>query len=223
VREIEEEMEKELEKYEDQRRKERKERRVAKEMARREKEEERMIRKRERQRKRRRIMDTLRCPILSTLMKQPVIAADGHTYERRAILIWFSKNDTSPLTGEVLPNKDLAPNWVVKKLIEEFKTRKRWQRTEEQEGELEEGEKGKEGGGEEEGEEEEGGRSLMFEVAHQPPEFGGWREERRERREGEGEREGERGIVRRERVLWTTSCLAFVGLSVTAYMNFWPS
>jgi hypothetical protein len=33
-------------------------------------------------------------------MTDPVIAQDGHTYERSAILDWFKNNDTSPMTRE---------------------------------------------------------------------------------------------------------------------------
>ena len=43
------------------------------------------------------------CPILQTLMKDPVQAADGHSYERQAIERWLSDgNRRSPLTGAEL-------------------------------------------------------------------------------------------------------------------------
>jgi hypothetical protein len=32
-------------------------------------------------------------------MEDPVVAADGHTYERRAIEGWFEKHLTSPITN----------------------------------------------------------------------------------------------------------------------------
>ena len=56
-------------------------------------------------------------------MDDPVVAADGHTYERRAITKWFeaSKDATpiSPLTGQPLDSKALLPNHTLKKAIAE--------------------------------------------------------------------------------------------------------
>lgn len=43
----------------------------------------------------------------------PVVAADGHTYERRAISRWLRSNDTSPLTGGILLHKELVPNYLL--------------------------------------------------------------------------------------------------------------
>ena len=54
------------------------------------------------------------CPITGVPMHDPVVAADGHTYERAAIERWFSEHDTSPLTGEVLPTTALFPNWALR-------------------------------------------------------------------------------------------------------------
>jgi len=42
------------------------------------------------------------CPITYDLLSDPVIAADGNTYERAAIEKWISKTQTSPLSGETL-------------------------------------------------------------------------------------------------------------------------
>jgi len=42
------------------------------------------------------------CPITYDLLSDPVIAADGNTYERVAIEKWVSKTQTSPLSGEKL-------------------------------------------------------------------------------------------------------------------------
>jgi len=50
------------------------------------------------------------CPILHGLMRDPVVAADGHTYEREAITRWLSEHGTSPLTGLALPSRSLFPN-----------------------------------------------------------------------------------------------------------------
>ena len=43
-------------------------------------------------------------------MKDPVIAGDGITYERKSIEEWISKRDTSPFTGAPLPHKTLISN-----------------------------------------------------------------------------------------------------------------
>ena len=40
--------------------------------------------------------DALCCPISMEIMRDPVIAADGHTYERVEIESWFANNRTSP-------------------------------------------------------------------------------------------------------------------------------
>lgn len=50
------------------------------------------------------------CPITFELMRDPVIALDGLTYERVAIEQWLATHDTSPLTGAVLASKMLIPN-----------------------------------------------------------------------------------------------------------------
>jgi len=59
--------------------------------------------------------DDFRCPITTVVMRDPVVAADGHTYEREAIATWLAKHHTSPLTREVIsftaaliPNRNLV-------------------------------------------------------------------------------------------------------------------
>ena len=37
---------------------------------------------------------------LQEVMQDPVIASDGHTYERAAIMEWFARKDTSPMTNQ---------------------------------------------------------------------------------------------------------------------------
>ena len=46
----------------------------------------------------------LRCPITLEVMRDPVLASDGHSYERDAIERWLINHRTSPLTGRVMPN-----------------------------------------------------------------------------------------------------------------------
>lgn len=57
------------------------------------------------------------CPFTRRLMLDPVIAPDGITYERFAILEWLQLHDVSPLTGQPLVNKQLMPNNNVKAAI----------------------------------------------------------------------------------------------------------
>ena len=45
-----------------------------------------------------------------TLMDDPVVAADGHTYNREHIELWLKQHNTSPLTNEQLEHKMLIPN-----------------------------------------------------------------------------------------------------------------
>ncbi|CAJ1966873.1 unnamed protein product [Cylindrotheca closterium] len=69
--------------------------------------------------------DGLTCPISFQLMiNDPVLAADGMTYERAVIEQWFERNQgsgciLSPMTGEPLPNLHLQPNIAVKTMARE--------------------------------------------------------------------------------------------------------
>jgi len=65
--------------------------------------------------------DEYMCPITLNLMSDPVICADGFSYERSAIERWFQKNDTSPKTTNHIP-RDLIPNTNLRKLIEAWKS-----------------------------------------------------------------------------------------------------
>ena len=60
----------------------------------------------------------LLCPITLEVMRDPVIASDGHSYERAAIERWLAGHRTSPLTGRALPHGDLIPNHRLRSLIE---------------------------------------------------------------------------------------------------------
>jgi hypothetical protein len=52
-----------------------------------------------------------------TLMDDPVVAADGHTYNREHIQRWFKDHDVSPLTGEPLIDKKLVSNIAIRRQI----------------------------------------------------------------------------------------------------------
>ena len=55
------------------------------------------------------------------VMIDPVVAADGHTYEKKAIEEWFAKGKTvSPTTGAELESLSLISNYKVRKAISEW-------------------------------------------------------------------------------------------------------
>jgi len=62
------------------------------------------------------------CPITKDVMKYPVIAADGHTYEREAIKKWLKEHKTSPNTNEVLRHTLVIPNHSLRSAIQEFES-----------------------------------------------------------------------------------------------------
>uniref|UniRef100_A0ACD5VRQ1 Uncharacterized protein n=1 Tax=Avena sativa TaxID=4498 RepID=A0ACD5VRQ1_AVESA len=63
----------------------------------------------------------LRCPISLDLMRDPVVAASGQTYDRESIDRWFgSGKSTCPKTGQVLASLDLVPNKSLKNLISKW-------------------------------------------------------------------------------------------------------
>ena len=53
------------------------------------------------------------CPITGQPMRNPVVAADGHTYEKSAIVRWLQNSDTSPLTGQIMHHKEVVPNYLL--------------------------------------------------------------------------------------------------------------
>lgn len=61
--------------------------------------------------------DMFLCPITHKVMREPVIAADGHSYERKAILKWLIQSDKSPITNTKLNHKNLSLNWNLQKII----------------------------------------------------------------------------------------------------------
>ena len=61
------------------------------------------------------------CPILFEIMRDPVICADGFSYERVAIERWLQSHNTSPKTNGQLESRILIPNRNLKILIEEWK------------------------------------------------------------------------------------------------------
>lgn len=58
------------------------------------------------------------CPITLSLMRDPVIAHDGKSYDRKAIERWLFSHDTSPCFNTVLPSKDVVPDTALKESID---------------------------------------------------------------------------------------------------------
>jgi len=56
------------------------------------------------------------CPITLEPMLDPVMAADGHTYERRAIEDWFKMHNRSPMTNEHMPHTLLLENPAARRI-----------------------------------------------------------------------------------------------------------
>ncbi|XP_021726830.1 U-box domain-containing protein 35-like [Chenopodium quinoa] len=63
------------------------------------------------------------CPILKDVMEDPYVAADGYTYDRRAIEQWLTENDTSPSTNHPLPHKFIMPNTALLEAIKQWKSK----------------------------------------------------------------------------------------------------
>ena len=50
-------------------------------------------------------------------MRDPVILADGHSYERSAAEVWLQSNRCSPVTGEVLTHARIFRNQAAARLV----------------------------------------------------------------------------------------------------------
>ena len=66
--------------------------------------------------------DAFVCPITSEVMDWPVVAEDGHSYERAAIAEWLARNARSPLTNAPMGH-GLVPNVTLRKAIAEWRDR----------------------------------------------------------------------------------------------------
>ncbi|XP_032233884.2 WD repeat, SAM and U-box domain-containing protein 1 isoform X2 [Nematostella vectensis] len=65
------------------------------------------------------IPDEYLCPISRDVMRDPVIAADGYSYERESIESWLQAGRlTSPMTNAPLRNSTLTPNRMLKNIIQ---------------------------------------------------------------------------------------------------------
>ncbi|XP_059643165.1 E3 ubiquitin-protein ligase PUB23-like [Cornus florida] len=64
------------------------------------------------------------CPISLEIMKDPVIVPTGITYDRESIEKWIfsGKNNTCPVTKQVLSDPDMTPNHTLRRLIQSWCT-----------------------------------------------------------------------------------------------------
>nr|GEX09981.1 U-box domain-containing protein kinase family protein [Tanacetum cinerariifolium] len=61
------------------------------------------------------------CPIFQEIMQDPMVAADGFTYEAEALRGWLdSGHNTSPMTNLELANSNLVPNHALRSAIQEW-------------------------------------------------------------------------------------------------------
>jgi hypothetical protein len=60
------------------------------------------------------------CPITTQVMTDPVLCADGITYERSAIALWLQTHNISPVTGQPLYHTNLSPNDRLRASIQAF-------------------------------------------------------------------------------------------------------
>ncbi|KAI3493484.1 hypothetical protein L1887_41876 [Cichorium endivia] len=61
------------------------------------------------------------CPIFQEIMQNPMVAADGFTYEEEALKGWLDNgHTTSPVTNVELANSKLVPNLALRSAIQEW-------------------------------------------------------------------------------------------------------
>lgn len=64
--------------------------------------------------------DDLLCPITKCIMRDPVLCADGNTYERKAITKWLGSRHTSPITRATMA-KTFVPNIKLQRKISDWR------------------------------------------------------------------------------------------------------
>ncbi|KAG5547149.1 hypothetical protein RHGRI_012986 [Rhododendron griersonianum] len=62
------------------------------------------------------------CPILQEVMEDPYVAADGFTYEHRAIKAWLERHSLSPVTKLRLEHKVIIQNHTLRAAIEDWRS-----------------------------------------------------------------------------------------------------
>jgi hypothetical protein len=62
----------------------------------------------------------LKCPITGQYMLEPVTVENGNVYEREAIVEWFKKHETDPMTNAKLNNTNVTMCKITKKLLKKY-------------------------------------------------------------------------------------------------------
>ncbi len=57
------------------------------------------------------------CPISRGLMREPVTASSGHTYDKQCITAWFKRSNIDPVTGATLSDLTLNSSFIIERLI----------------------------------------------------------------------------------------------------------
>lgn len=65
------------------------------------------------------LMPFLECPISQEIMVDPVVAEDGQTYERAALMGWLGEKPISPVTGRRMGSL-VVPNHALRSIIAKF-------------------------------------------------------------------------------------------------------
>ena len=63
------------------------------------------------------------CPLSGKLFVEPVVAADGFTYERSYIQDWLSNHNVSPITLEILCSNILISNNIMLPILKYIRQR----------------------------------------------------------------------------------------------------
>jgi hypothetical protein len=66
------------------------------------------------------VPDCFLCPLTFEIMQDPVVMADGQSYERAAIEEWLARSDRSPMTNAVLPHRNAIPNVALRHAIQGY-------------------------------------------------------------------------------------------------------
>ncbi|CAM9437747.1 unnamed protein product [Discosporangium mesarthrocarpum] len=61
------------------------------------------------------------CPITQEVMVDPVVCADGHSYERKALAAWLATHDSSPMSNTRLTSSSIVPNHALRNTIESWR------------------------------------------------------------------------------------------------------
>lgn len=63
---------------------------------------------------------SFKCAISMVSMQDPVLMADGHSYERAQATTWLEKHISSPKTGAKLPHRKLMDGIAIKQLMDDY-------------------------------------------------------------------------------------------------------